>query len=309
MACRDEFEELLFYVVELKDKLNAKLDEQCAKINQQAAIVLQQGQIIDELCWQLRELSEKTRELRTENQTLRTRVDRLEVDAGTYQNHVAERYNELTKVQSHTKERPKVTVEYAQVDKTATSKKWPLRGQKTPSTPEDQAVNSGNTTWYLDLVESIYEPIQLSAKPTTAARLEQISAQVSSTTAEVPKPAPRRRLYPTVAMENLAAYFGEVGSRSTITVERDSPAEEVLLRSQDVQGRFREKEQLVADSKVVAACSRLENLDKIHLPEEQYLTDDNLVRFTINSRPATMAPTATDKTTVDQRRHAIRSYI
>lgn len=314
MACRDEFEELLFYVVELKDKLNAKLDEQCAKINQQAAIVLQQGQIIDELCWQLRELSEKTRELRTENQTLRNRVDRLEGDAGTYQNHVAERYNELTKGQGQTTERRKpVNVEYAQVDKTATSKKWPLRGQKTPDIPEDPPVNSGNTTWYLDLVESIYEPIQLSAKPTTAARLEQISAQVSeASTAEVPKPAPRRRLYPTVAMENLAAYFGEVGSRSTITVERDSPAEEVLLRSQDVQGRFGEisrKEQLVADSKVAAACSRLENLDKIRLPEEQYLTEDNLVRFTINSRPATMAPTATDKSTVDQRRHAIRSYI
>lgn len=310
MACRDEFEELLFYVVELKDKLNAKLDEQCAKINQQAAIVLQQGQIIDELCWQLRELSEKTRELRTENQTLRTRVDRLEVDAGTYQNHVAERYNELTKGQGQTTERRKpVTVEYAQVDKTTTSKKWPLRGQKTLDTPEDPPLNSGNTTWYLDLVESIYEPIQLSAKPTTAARLEQISAQVSeASTAEVPKPAPRRRLYPTVAMENLAAYFGEVGSRSTITVERDSPAEEVLLRSQDVQGRFREKEQL-SDSKVGGACSRLEILDKICLPEEQYLTEDNLVRFTINSRPATMVPTATDKSTVDQRRHAIRSYI
>lgn len=304
-----EFEELLFYVVELKDKLNAKLDEQCAKINQQAAIVLQQGQIIDELCWQLRELSEKTRELRTENQTLRSRVDRLEGDAGTYQNHVAERYNELTKVhQGHTAERHKVTVEYAQVDKTATSKKWPLRGQKSPDTPEDPAVNSGNTTWYLDLVESIYEPIQLSAKPTTAARLEQISAQVSSSAAaaELPKPAPRRRLYPTRAMENLAAYFGEVGSRSTITVEKDSPAEEVLLRSQD-ERTFGEKEQSL-DSKVVD-CSRFENLDKICLPEEQYLTEDNMVRFTVNSRPATTAPIATDKSTVDQRRHAIRSYI
>lgn len=311
MACRDEFEELLFYVVELKDKLNAKLDEQCAKFNQQAAVVLQQGQIIDELCWQLRELSEKTRELRTENRTLLDRVKRLEGDAGTYQNHVAERYNDLTKVQGH-----HAKVECApQVDKTATSKKWPvLCGQKTPDQPQEDpnSGGGGNTTWYLDLVESIYEPIQLSAKPTTAARLEQISAQVCT---EVPKPAPRRRLYPTRAMENLAAYFGEVGSRSTITVEKDSPADEVLLRSRVTESRFsgaenEERQQLSGSEGVLqSVCSRLENLDKICLPEEQYLTEDNLVRFTINSRPATTVPTATDKSTVDQRRHAIRSYI
>lgn len=296
MACRDreEFEELLFYVVELKDKLNAKLDEQCAKINQQAGVVLQQGQVIDELCWQLRELSEKTRELRSENRTLRDRLERLEGDAGTYQNHVAERYNQLAKVE----ERKAPQVEYAQVAKpTATTAK---------KSPEE----SGNTTWYLDLVESIYEPIQLSAKPTTAARLEQISAQLSN----VPQPAPRRRLYPTRAMENLAAYFGEVGCRSTVTVEKDSPADEVRFRNSQSVERPKEEERQRSDSKVavatVVACNRLENLDKICLPEEQYLTDDNLVRFTINSRPATTAPTATDKSkSVDQRRHAIRSYI
>uniref|UniRef100_A0A1Q3FAF9 Uncharacterized protein n=1 Tax=Culex tarsalis TaxID=7177 RepID=A0A1Q3FAF9_CULTA len=329
MSCRDEFEELLFYVVELKDKLNAKLDEQCAKINQQATIVNQQGQIIDELCWQLRELSEKTRELRTENRALRERVDAFgsghcqcqEGEGGTYQNHVVERYNELVEggggrggrksskvkpVQGH---EPKV-VEYAQVDK-VTPRRWPFGGgQKTSEIPEPElrATTSGNTTWYLD-VESIYEPIQLSAQPSTAAKLEQISAEVATTV--VPKPAPRR-LYTTQAMENLAEYFGEIGSRSTVTLD-ESVADAVLLRSvaEGRIGRFGELEEKrkQSDSGKVVACSRLENLDKICLPSEEYLKEDNLVRFTINSRPATTAPTATDKSSVDHRRHAIRSYI
>ncbi|XP_001867527.2 uncharacterized protein LOC6051036 [Culex quinquefasciatus] len=327
MACRDEFEELLFYVVELKDKLNAKLDEQCAKINQQAAIVNQQGQIIDELCWQLRELSEKTRELRAENRVLRGRVDAFgsghcqcqEGDAGTYQNHVVERYNELVeggggRKIGKVKPEPKV-VEYAQVDK-VTPRRWPFGGNNQKSTtlnvsePELNATTSGNTTWYLD-VESIYEPIQLSAKPSTAAKLEQISAQVSTSLVVVPKPAPRR-LYPTKAMENLAEYFGEIGSRNTVTLG-DSVADAVLLREEGrFGGRFgaleERTERQLEDGKVVA-CSRLENLDKISLPSEQYLTADNLVRFSFNSRPATMAPTAADKSTVDHRRHAIRSYI
>lgn len=320
MSYRDEFEELLFYVVELKDKLNAKLDEQCAKINQQATIVNQQGQIIDELCWQLRELSEKTRVLKGENRALRERVDRFgsghcqcQEDAGTYQNHVADRYNELAggrrgKVKTEeVKAAPQVSkvVEYAQVDK-VTPRRWPF-GRTAAIVEEDKqevnATTSGNTTWYLD-VESIYEPIQLSAKPTTAARLEQISAEVSLV---VPKPAPRR-LYPTRAMENLAEYFGEVGSRSTVTLD-GGVADAVLLRG-DRFGELPKREE-DSNSKVMA-CTRLEfsqNLDKISLPSEQYLTADNLVRFAINSRPATTVPTTADKSTVDQRRHAIRSYI
>lgn len=282
---RAEFEELLFYVVELKDKLNHKLDEQCAKINHQGSIINQQGQIVDELCWQLRELSEKVRELRAENRRMRERLDRFCpkcsgccCDSSTYQNHVVEQYNELTtelesggrkseppasiasqlaticdsdkSVTNNGQQQEENINEYAQVAKKndldrsgSSKKKWLFGGgnDRKESVSNQKPAVSSKTTWYLD-EGSIYEPIELSAKPTTRAQLEKINAEVSS----VPKPAPRR-LYTAAGVDNLAQYFGD-GARS-----EEDDSEDVILRPVRVKQFHLEHER--GSSKV--ACSQI----------------------------------------------------
>lgn len=55
---REEFNELILYISDLKQHFNRKLDDQTVRINQQ-------NLIIDELCWQLREMSAKVRNLNT----------------------------------------------------------------------------------------------------------------------------------------------------------------------------------------------------------------------------------------------------
>ncbi|XP_055615866.1 uncharacterized protein LOC129761985 [Toxorhynchites rutilus septentrionalis] len=330
---RAEFEELLFYVVELKDKLNHKLDEQCAKINHQGSIINQQGQIVDELCWQLRELSEKVRELRAENRRMKERLDRFCpkcsgccCDSSTYQNHVVEQYNELTtkleleggkceppaaatsdsdkSVRINEPKQVQKTNEYAQVAKKhdidgrgSSKKKWHFGGStiRKEASVNPKSAASSKTTWYLD-EGSIYEPIELSAKPSTRAQLEKISAEVSS----VPKPAPRR-LYTAAGVDNLAQYFGD-GTRS----EEEDDGEDVILRPSRVKQFHLEHER--GSSKV--ACSQISDLDQSYLPREEYITAEDIVRFTINSRPVTTAPsTATNSDKPDNRRHAIRSFM
>ncbi|XP_062550946.1 uncharacterized protein LOC134215862 [Armigeres subalbatus] len=342
-----EFEELLFYVVELKDKLNAKLDAQTAKINNQGTIINQQGQIVDELCWQLRELSEKMRELRVENRRLQDRLGRICPECagchcGTYTNHIADKYNEMvvddgkrTKSQSDDKSvksvdqghplQPELRRQtftkidgYTQVDKKregTTKKKWLFgASDKKESLPQvtssPVSVASSKTTWYID-DESIYEPIELSAKPTTRATLEKISAEVSSS---APKAAPRR-LYTAPAMDNLAQYFGDDASLGDdiqleeIEEEQDEvPYADVMLRPSNVKQFGPESQR--GSSKV--ACSRIADLDLSYLPEEQSISSENLVRFTFSSRPATTLPTTTNdgsSSPKDNRRHAIRSYM
>ncbi|XP_058444085.1 uncharacterized protein LOC131425856 [Malaya genurostris] len=350
---REEFEELLYYVVELKDKLNAKLDEQCAKINHQGSIINQQGQIVDELCWQLRELSEKVRELRAENRRLTERLGRFcpkcsgcRCDADTYANHLADKYNELAmevetegkkrtipssppsttsaegdktvemiECQGQTQQLPKID-EYSQVvkkcDTPGGKKKWLFRGTfDRKGTSGDVAnkpsVASSNTIWYLD-DESIYEPIELSAKPTTRAQLEKITAEVLSTTA--PKPAPRR-LYAAPAVDNLAQYFTE-GDRllDGVTRKDDSDDDDVWLRTNRVKQFRSELHRGSSSSKV--ACSQISDLEQSYLPTEQSINSENMVRFTASSRPVTTTTVSTTMRSggvTDNRRHAIRSYM
>lgn len=342
-----EFEELLYYVVELKDKLNAKLDAQTAKINNQGTIINQQGQIVDELCWQLRELSEKVRELRVENRRLQSRLEGpncLECHCGgtVYTNHIPDKYNEMVvdddkreTAKSQQQRRDDTSVKsveegqlgqqdqrrqtftkidgYTQVDKkrdnTSSKKKWLFGGSdkkdSVPTAPPT-SITSSKTTWYVD-DESIYEPIELSAKPTTRATLEKISAEVSSI---APKPAPRR-LYTAPAMDNLAQYFQDDLSDIQLTeiVEEsdDDDDGDVLLRPSHVKQFGPESQR--GSSKV--ACSRIADLDLSYLPEEQSISTENIVRFTFNSRPATALPTTTggSSSSTDNRRHAIRSYM
>ncbi|KXJ80473.1 hypothetical protein RP20_CCG024899 [Aedes albopictus] len=346
-----EFEELLFYVVELKDKLNAKLDGQTAKINHQSTIINQQGQIVDELCWQLRELSEKMRELRVENRRLKDRLGRICPECtgchcGTYTNHIADKYNSMVvdddkRAKSQTDEGSVKSVEqgqleqpdqlrrqtytkidgYSQVDKKRdanTKKRWIFGGsdKKDSSAPTapPSSITSSKTTWYVD-DESIYEPIELSAKPTTRATLEKVSAEVSSI---APQPAPRR-LYAAPAVDNLTQYFQDdatsIGSDiqlEEITEEDEDNDEDadVMLRPSHVKQFGPESQR--GSSKV--ACSRIADLDLSYLPEEQSISTENLVRFTFSSRPATAIPAATtttggERSSSDNRRHAIRSYM
>ncbi|XP_055526161.1 uncharacterized protein LOC129718940 [Wyeomyia smithii] len=333
---RDEFEELLYYVVELKNKLNAKLDEQCAKLNHQGSIINQQGQIVDELCWQLRELSEKTRELRAENRRLTERLDRFcpkctgcRCEASTYENHLAERYNELSmevecggrkpvsvddgsdKGVVKAIEEPRKNDEYSQVtkkrDTQTLKKKWLFGGKGDPTTSENPSkslpVTSSNTVWYLDDI-SIYEPIELSAKPTTRAQLEKISAEVMSNSVP-PKPAPRR-LYAAAAVDNLAQYFADqTPTAGSISSSDDT---DVMLRPSRIKQFSSESQR--GSSKV--ACSQISDLEQSYLPSEQNITAENFVRFTVSSRPVTMAATGSNPEAgppTDNRRHAIRSYM
>ncbi|XP_053698075.1 uncharacterized protein LOC128745106 [Sabethes cyaneus] len=345
---RDEFEELLYYVVELKDKLNAKLDEQCAKINHQGSIINQQGQIVDELCWQLRELSEKTRELRAENRRLTERLDRFcprctgcRCESSTYENHLAERYNELsmevecggkkqacssaTTVISDCSDKEVKSIEdqlqepnkvdgYSQVtkkrDTNTLKKKWLFggKGEATNGNPTKSlpVQARSNTVWYLDDV-SIYEPIELSAKPSTRAQLEKISAEVMSSSSCAPKPAPRR-LYAAHAVDNLAEYFGEQTTDQEQTNSISSDDAGVLLRPTRMKQFSSESQR--GSSKV--ACSQISDLEQSYLPTEQSIAAENFVRFTINSRPATTAVAtgaAESGNVPDNRRHAIRSYM
>lgn len=363
-----EFEELLYYVVELKDKLNTKLDAQTVKINHQGSIINQQGQIVDELCWQLRELSEKVRDLRAENHRLRERVDQLcpncagcHCGVTTYENHIVDKYNELlgvvdsgskkttppsisppalvsssddsdqsvkTTVEGHDQQQqqqqqqqetrqtyPKID-EYTQVVKKrdasgSTKKKWLGFGgtsdKKEPAATTSVMSTDSKTIWYID-DESIYEPIELSAKPTTRAQLEKISAEVSST----PQPAPRR-LYSAQAVDNLTQYFQDGSSLCEIEEfdEEDEDGDEdrgsgVMLRPSLVK-------QFGPDSQrgsSMVAYSRIADLDLSHLPEEECISRENIVRFTVSSRPATVVPTTgAEKEASDNRRHAIRSYM
>lgn len=364
-----EFEELLYYVVELKDKLNTKLDAQTAKINQQGTIINQQGQIVDELCWQLRELSEKVRDLRAENRRLRERVDQFcpncagcHCGVSTYENHIVDQYNELLGVDNGGSKKTtppsvsppalmtstddsdksvKPTVEghdhqqqqenqenrqtlyqkidgYTQVIKkpdasgSTAKKRWLFGGtsdKKEPTAAITSSVMStdSKTIWYIDS-ESIYEPIELSAKPTTRAQLEKISAEVSG----VPTPAPRR-LYSTQAVDNLTQFFHEGSSLCEIE-EFDEEEEEHEDRGSDVMLRPTHVKQFGPDSQrgsSMVACSRIADLDLSHLPEEEFISRENIVRFTVSSRPATVVPRTggDDKEASDNRRHAIHSYM
>ncbi|XP_058821262.1 uncharacterized protein LOC131683362 [Topomyia yanbarensis] len=365
---REEFEELLYYVVELKDKLNAKLDEQCAKINHQGTIINQQGQIVDELCWQLRELSEKVRELRVENRRLTERLGRFcpkctgcRCDSDTYANHLADKYNELAmEVETEEKKRaipsslPSSTAadsdktvdmiegkdkplllqqqqqqqqqlknvdEYSQVmkkrDTQTSKKKWLFGGtfdrKVAPADIADKpSVVSSNTIWYLD-DESIYEPIELSAKPSTRAQLEKITAEVLSSSTGAPKPAPRR-LYAAAAVDNLAQYFAD-GDRPPDEVIKKKDGDDDDERDDDVWLRPNRVKQFNSESRrgsSKVACSQLSDLEQSYLPTEQNINSENFVRFTINSRPATTATAATPVRSggvSDNRRHAIRSYM
>lgn len=355
-----EFEELLYYVVELKDKLNTKLDAQTVKINHQGTIINQQGQIVDELCWQLRELSEKVRDLRAENRRLRERMDQFcpnctgcHCGVTTYENHIVDKYNELLGVENDSKktslpsisppavvastvssddgdtsvksnveghdEQHKInrqtyqkTDEYTEVVKIkrdasgSSKKKWLFGGtsdKKEPAATTALLSTDSKTIWYID-DESIYEPIELSAKPTTRAQLEKINAEVSC----APKPAPRR-LYSAQAVDNLAQYFQDGTSLCEIE-EYDEDDENV---GSDVMLRSTYVKQFGPDSQrgsSLVACSRIADLDLSHLPEEECITGENIVRFTVNSRPATIVPTTgNDKEVSDNRRHAIRSYM
>lgn len=353
-----EFEELLYYVVELKDKLNTKLDAQTVKINHQGTIINQQGQIVDELCWQLRELSEKVRDLRAENRSLRERVDQFcpncagcHCGVTTYENHIVDKYNELLGVDNNSKKTTspsssppslvpssddgdksvkstleghdqqhqinrqtyQKTDEYTEVVKSksegsgSTKKKWLFGGtsdKKEPATTTTSLISTDSKTiWYID-DESIYEPIELSGKPTTRAQLEKINAEVSS----APKPAPRS-LYSAQAVNNLAQYFQDGPSLCEIEEfdgEDEDNGSDVMLRPTHVK-------QFSADShrgSSMVAYSRIADLDLSHLPEEEYISGENIVRFTVNSRPATVVPTTgIDKEASDSRRHAIRSYV
>lgn len=336
-----EFEELLFYVVELKDKLNAKLDAQTAKINHQGSIINQQGQIVDELCWQLRELSEKMRELRVENRRLQERLGRMCPECagchcGTYANHIADRYNELVVddgkrkkstnsdksvksdeqgqlVQSEVDQRRQTFTkekEYSQVDKKrdgSSKKKWLFGGSDKKDTAS-APIASSTTTWYID-DGIIYEPIELSAKPTTRATLEKISAEVSS---NAPQPAPRR-LYTAPAVDNLSKYFqddlSDIQLEEIEEEDEQQDEDDVVLRPSHVKQFAPESQR--GSSKV--ACSRIADLDLSYLPEEQSISTENIVRFTFSSRPATAIPATTSEdrpqSTSDSRRHAIRSYM
>lgn len=357
-----EFEELLYYVVELKDKLNTKLDAQTVKINHQGTIINQQGQIVDELCWQLRELSEKVRDLRAENRRLRERVDQFcpncagcHCGVTTYENHIVDKYNELlgvdngsktaaspsisppalvpcsddgdksvkTTVEGHDQQQQENRQTYQKIDEytqvvkkhnasASTKKKWLGFGgasdKKEPVATTSVVSTDSKTIWYID-DESIYEPIELSAKPTTRAQLEKISAEVSS----APKPAPRR-LYSAQAVDNLAQYFHDGSSLCEIEEfdEEDADGDEdrgsggVMLRPSHVK-------QFGPDSQrgsSMVAYSRAADLDLSHLPEEECISRANIVRFTVSSRPATVVPTTgNDKEASDNRRHAIRSYM
>lgn len=297
-----EFEELLFYVVELKDKLNHKLDAQTVKINHQGTIINQQGQIVDELCWQLRELSEKARDLRAENRRLRERVDQFCPNCAgchcgitTYENHIVDKYNELLGLDNGSKKTtspsisppalmpssdesdksvkstaegqqenrqtyPKIA-EYTQVVKSKhattgnTKKKWLFGGtsdKKEPAVTTSLISTDSKTIWYID-DESIYEPIELSAKPTTRAQLEKINAEVTS----APKPAPRR-LYSAQAVDNLAQYFHDGTSLCEIEEfddedDEDDLGSDVMLRPTQVK-QFGPASQRGSS---VVACSRI----------------------------------------------------
>lgn len=350
-----EFEELLYYVVELKDKLNTKLDAQTVKINHQGTIINQQGQIVDELCWQLRELSEKVRDLRAENRRLRERVDQFcpncagcHCGVSTYENHIVDKYNELLGLDNGSRKTTSPTIspptlvptsedsdksvkssaegqqedrqtyqkidEYTEVVKSkrdasgSTKKKWLFGGtsdKKESSVTTSLISTDSKTIWYID-DEIIYEPIELSAKPTTRAQLEKINAEVTS----APKPAPRR-LYTAQAVDNLAQYFHDGSSLCEIEEfdeddEDDDIGSDVMLRPTQVK-QFGPQSQRGSS---VVACSRIADLDLSHLPEEECITGENIVRFTVNSRPATVVPTTgNDKDPSDNRRHAIRSYM
>ncbi|XP_065075316.1 uncharacterized protein LOC135699070 [Ochlerotatus camptorhynchus] len=347
-----EFEELLYYVVELKDKLNTKLDAQTVKINHQGSIINQQGQIVDELCWQLRELSEKVRDLRAENRRLRERVDQFcpncagcHCTVTTYENHIVDKYNELLGVDKKTKpssisppalvpssdesdKRVKTNTEghdqqqqqenrqtnqkideYSQVVKKhdtsgSTKKKWLFGGtsdKKEPVATTSVMSTDSKTIWYID-EESIYEPIELSAKPTTRAQLEKISAEVSS----APRPAPRR-LYSAQAVDNLAHYFQDGSSLCEIEEFDEESGDED--RGSDVMLRPTQVKQFGPDSargSSMVAYSRI----AVSSVRTWCISSENIVRFTVSSRPATVVPTTgSDKEASDNRRHAIRSYM
>ncbi|XP_055586790.1 uncharacterized protein LOC129739385 isoform X2 [Uranotaenia lowii] len=350
---REEFEELLYYVVELKDKLNAKLDEQCGKINQQGSIINQHGQIVDELCWQLRELSEKVRDVRLENRKLKEQLGQLcpkcrncHCDSEVYENHVADKYHEIVKdsstidrkiskldakvnqrlggggTESSTNDSSK-TVIYTEVQKkadvtespaektrpatatTPSKKKWFFGGsldRKSAKTDESHKTTTSNTIWYLDQ-ETIYEPIELSAKPSTRAQLEKISAEVSSSTKIPPKPAPRRFVFPSPPpINDLVEYFQPMDCISRATSSDDE---------YDVPLRIRPFRTL-GDLNGHRGSSK--DVDLSYLPEEETISTENVVHFTISSRPATALPyqrrpDETGSSGTDTRRHAIRSIV
>jgi methyl-accepting chemotaxis protein len=65
---REEFNELIYYISQLKHQYNRKIDEQTEKINEQ-------NTVIEELLWQLRELSDKVRQLNDNVKSLETKLD------------------------------------------------------------------------------------------------------------------------------------------------------------------------------------------------------------------------------------------
>lgn len=65
---REEVNELIYYISQLKHQYNQKIDEQSEKINDQ-------NTVIEELLWQLRELSDKVRRLNENVQILETKLE------------------------------------------------------------------------------------------------------------------------------------------------------------------------------------------------------------------------------------------
>lgn len=68
---REEFNELIYYISQLKHQYNRKIDEQTEKINEQ-------NTVIEELLWQLREVTDKVRKLSDNVKSLETKVEESE---------------------------------------------------------------------------------------------------------------------------------------------------------------------------------------------------------------------------------------
>lgn len=81
---REEVNELIYYISQLKHQYNLKIDEQSEKINEQ-------NTVIEELLWQLRELSDKVRRLTDNVKNLETQVNESEknneICCCRYENH------------------------------------------------------------------------------------------------------------------------------------------------------------------------------------------------------------------------------
>jgi uncharacterized coiled-coil DUF342 family protein len=78
---REEFNELIYYISQLKHQYNRKLDEQTEKINEQ-------NSVIEELLWQLRELTDKVRRLSDNVKSLESKVQDPGRTGGSYENHI-----------------------------------------------------------------------------------------------------------------------------------------------------------------------------------------------------------------------------